>query len=133
MLTRVEAIKVTGCIPCLLENLSDVYAENHHVVDGSYRNGPDVTYGNCAWHHRGIPWPGLQQEGMETLLGPSLRLSSKRYKARYGSELDLLQTQDFLLVLFDREPWADYAMPRAVAKRVREFWKIVRKRSECTI
>jgi len=128
-LTRNESIKATGCIPCLLDNLADSHAEIHHIVEQGYRKGAFVSYGNCTWHHRGIPWEGLQAKDMEKILGPSLRLNSKAYHERYGDELDLLQTQDYLLVLFARTPWEDHNLPKDIARKVRDFWTDLRKRN----
>jgi hypothetical protein len=127
---RMSDIKRTGCIPCLLENFLNAHAEIHHIVDQAYRKGDHRSYGNCSWHHRGIPWDGLQAHDMEPRIGPSMRLNSKAYHDRYGSELDLLQVQDFVLGLFDREPWGDHDMPPKIGRRVREFWTIVRNQGK---
>jgi hypothetical protein len=35
----------------------------------------------------------------------------------------LIPVQDFMLDLFDRAHWPEYAVPRQVARKVREFWK----------
>ena len=129
-ITRAESIKVLGCVPCLLDNLADSHAEIHHIVEQGYRKGDHISYGNCSWHHRGIPWDGLQAPDMEKILGPSLRLAGKAYHERYGDEMDLLQTQDYLLHLFARDPWEDHNMPAKIAKKVRSFWKDLKKRNE---
>jgi Recombination enhancement, RecA-dependent nuclease len=126
---RFANLKRTGCIPCLLDNFLNSHAEIHHVVEQAYRKGDHRSYSNCAWHHRGIPWEGLQARAMEALLGPSMRLNSKAYHDRYGSELDLIQVQDFVLHLFDSEPWGDHDMPSAVARKVRTFWMTVREQN----
>lgn len=125
---RFDAMKRTGCIPCLLENLADSHGEIHHIVDGAYRQGDQFTYSNCSWHHRGIPWQGMELEDMRHTLGPSLRLQSRDYRERYGDEGTLLQVQNYVLHLFATEPWADYDMPRETARKVRKFWKEKRKR-----
>ena len=119
---RFEDIKRTGCVPCLLENFLNSHAEIHHIVEQGYRQGDHRSYGNCQWHHKGIPWADLQADEMTGRLGPSLRLNSKAYHERYGSELDLLRTQDYILHLFATEPWGDFDMPRPIARKIREFW-----------
>lgn len=127
---RFDAMKRTGCIPCLLESFLNSHCEIHHIVEQSNRRGNHMTIALCQWHHRSIPWDGLQAHDMEPRIGPSMRLSSKAYHERYGSELDLLQVQDYVLVLFDREPWGDHDMPPAIGRKVREFWKIVRNQGK---
>lgn len=125
---RFDAMKRTGCIPCLLENLTDSHAEIHHVVDGAYRQGDQFTYANCSWHHRGVPWEKMQPEEMVPILGPSLRGQSRAFHERYGDESTLVQVQNYVLHLFATEPWGDYDMPRETARKVRKFWKELRKR-----
>lgn len=125
---RFRDIKVTGCIPCLLEGAADSHPEIHHLVEQAYRRGDSETYGACTWHHRGIPWPGCTPAAMAEILGPSLELNYKLYRHRYGTEDELLQVQNYLLQQFAAEPWGDYAMPRAMARKIREFWQTIRSR-----
>lgn len=125
---RFRNIKFTGCLPCLLDGLPDSHPEIHHVVEQAYRRGDRFTYGSCPWHHRGIPWPGLSPRDMQNQVGPSLELNYKQYAERYGSEMTLVQVQDYVLHLFATEPWADYDTPRAKARKIREFWQSLKKR-----
>ena len=125
---RFRNIKLTGCLPCLLDGLPDAHTEIHHVVEQAYRRGDRFTYGACQWHHRGIPWPKLRPDDMLDILGPSLELNYKQYRQRYGSELTLVQVQDYMLHLFATEPWGDYAVPRATARKIRQFWKDAKSR-----
>ncbi len=124
---RMEAIKVTGCIACLLEGILDRQATVHHMLKGgigSERIGHDATLGLCKWHHQADCNNGLGLAAMVSGWGPSLAMGSKPFVARYGSERLLLEVQDFVLQAFASDPWADYSMPSFIIAKVKEFWTI---------
>jgi hypothetical protein len=118
--TRTEARRMEligqqyfGCIPCRLEEPSlPVLATVQHVVEG-YRLGHMFTYGCCLWHHLG-QFPSQP--------GPSLAHNRKGYRQRYGSERLLIALQDFVIEIFEREPWFEYEMPDEVAFQLQDEW-----------
>lgn len=108
-----------GCLPCLIAGLSDVLTTIEHATEGGRRIQDEEqhqwTIGLCDWHHFG--------HGPERW-GRSLAHGRHGFEADFGDELEVLvPTQDFMLSLFDRQPWPEYAVPRQVARKVREFWQ----------
>lgn len=67
----------------------------HHVY-GSKDH--DSVYGNCPWHHRGVPSGDLRPSDMLMIKGPSMAVHRREYRARYGSEEDLLAYQRAMLL-----------------------------------
>jgi len=122
---RMAAIKVLGCICCLLEGVTDRHATVHHIVDGGKRLGHDFTLGLCSWHHQAELFTGMRRQAMISVWGPSLAGGSKPFVERYGSELELLKLQDFILDAFHSAPWGDYHMPYYMIGQARAFgqWK----------
>jgi len=58
-------------------------------------------------------------------LGPSFAHGRGAFKEHFGDEVDVLvPTQDFLIGLFDAQPWQEYALPRDVARETRKFWTV---------
>lgn len=116
---RMERIHLyCGCLPCLISGVSDVPTTVEHVTEAGRRiEGEEQhqwTIGLCEYHHFGT--------GPERW-GRSLAHGRKGFEADFGDEVEVLvATQDFMLELFDRQPWLEYAVPRQVAKRVRTFW-----------
>lgn len=69
----------------------------HHCLSGGKRRGHAYGYGNCQWHHVGIPWLTGKAKTERAILGPSLKLESKAYHERFGSEDELIAIQNTLL------------------------------------
>lgn len=99
---RFEALRALGCICCLL-NLERVAVrlfatgmpcELHHQNKGGYagqeRIGDEATVPLCRWHHRGVLKPGFTVERMAAVYGHSLQRASKKFRAFYGLDADLL-------------------------------------------
>jgi len=122
-------IKVLGCLPCLLMGLPDRHAEVHHMLDGSgeKRLGHAFTIGLCAWHHRGILNPGYSSADMVDVYGVSYGKGSKVFVEAFGTELQLLEVQNFMLRAFESMPWADYSTPLYMVAQVMESWVMERK------
>lgn len=107
---RFEIIVEIGCLPCLLERIHGTPCQVHHATDCGHRiedEGSEhrYTYGNCLWHHSGElngTCRGSVQYA-EKLYGPSLRLSSRAYHERYGSERELVQVEDALIRIWQAE------------------------------
>ena len=111
--------KYCGCLPCLIAGFSDVPTTVEHVTEAGRRlEGEEQhqwTIGLCEWHHFGHAperW------------GRSLAHGRRGFEADFGDEVEVLvPAQNFMLALFDHQPWPEYAVPRQIARLVREFWQ----------
>lgn len=107
---RLVAIYAVGCVPCRLEAARrerpewKAFRETQiqHVLDGGRRAGHADSYGACPWHHEGIP--DTNREGqlrpaaeMVRRIGPSRKLHPEAYRARYGTEAELVAIQNEML------------------------------------
>jgi hypothetical protein len=98
----------------------DVHTSIEHVTDRGRRVGKGAeqhrwTIGLCSWHHFGHQLSGQR--------GPSLTSGRQIFEDHFGDELHVLvPTQDFMLELFEQQPWPEYSVPREVARRVRSRW-----------
>jgi len=101
---RFAAMHERGCVPCWLEaklkgrKWIPEPADIHHVDQASSVGHHMNTYANCPWHHRGICKNFLTEAQMREVFGPSMAKEPARYRARYGSEVDLLGFQSTLLL-----------------------------------
>jgi len=100
---RFEHIRAIGCIACLLTGVRMTRVpEVHHLNEGGYhggkRRGHDFTIGLCGWHHQGIP-PVLMALTARINLGPSHKLHKMAFRARYGTDDQLLETTNKLIAL----------------------------------
>ena len=78
-----EQIVDFGCIVCyLFHNGAKTPAEVHHLTSGGKRQGHLMSIPLCFGHHRGNELP------FKTARHPT----GDRFKAKYGSEIDLLIT-----------------------------------------
>lgn len=97
---RIDHIHEWGCVPCWLEAALQGRkwvpepCDIHHVVQGDHSQ----TYGCCPWHHRGMRKIGTAAFRMAELFGPSMAKEPERYRARYGTEDELLAYQRRLLI-----------------------------------
>ena len=123
---RMEVITTyCGCLPCLLMGYTDVHTSIEHVTERG-RRLPDEhrhTIGLCVWHHFGYRRNHKTLSWMAEQFGPSLTMGRIPFEEHFGDEVGILvPVQDFMLDLFDRDPWPEYAVPRQVARKVREHW-----------
>ena len=98
---RFDQIQERGCVPCFLEARLSGRRWEPEPCDIHHTNGKDnhlETYGNCPWHHRGVPKNDARPSAMTITHGPSLAVNPGRYRARYGTEADLLSYQDVMLI-----------------------------------
>ena len=123
-----------GCLCCLLqqhelghESIARTTVE--HVTEHG-RRLPDqhqATIGLCPWHHFGAPWAMMRRDTMEAILGPSLSHGRKPFEAYFGDEVHvLLPVQDELILMFARDPWPAYTVPRAVRHAAVIKWNELR-------
>jgi hypothetical protein len=91
---RFRRLKEMGCIACWKDGRLDVYPEIHHLNlggrAGQKRRGDEFTIPLCRWHHQGHDLPGLTIAERVELWGPSLKLHSRAFRDRYGSDDELL-------------------------------------------
>lgn len=111
-----------GCLPCLLMGFADIHTTIEHVTVRGRREGHQSTIGMCPWHHFG---QGTVK--MIELVGPSLAQGRRIFEAHFGDEADVLvPVQDFLIEQFAVRPWAEYNLPRNVARKTRIIWEELR-------
>ncbi|MGH9809349.1 MAG: Ref family recombination enhancement nuclease [Terriglobia bacterium] len=93
---RFRRIKEIGCLACRACGWFST-CEIHHLnlcgQAGRVRRGDEATIGLCAHHHRGTWLPA----SLKGKLGPSLALSSKAFRRRFGTDDELLAKQDRLI------------------------------------
>ena len=94
---RFDRIKEIGCIGAHMRGLGWVYAEVHHLISGNKRRGHMFTVGLCIWHHRRYPIQDMSANETRKLLGPSLADGSKPFRAKFGTDDELLELQNRLL------------------------------------
>lgn len=92
-----------GCMACRAENIEQALpTEAHHLLSGGKRRGHKYSIPLCSWHHRGIPRPGWNTATTRDIFGPSLRLESRAFHARYGTDDELLDRVN-AMINFDTE------------------------------
>lgn len=107
---RFRRIKEIGCLVAHM-NGRWMPAEVHHLNLGSHagqkRRGDEFTIGLSKWSHRGEPLPGKTARETRALLGPSLAREPNQFRAKYGSDDELLALQNRLIA--EREQLANSA------------------------
>lgn len=121
-LSRMAAIKASGCILCLLVTGKTCPCDVHHLTSGSRRRGHQYTFGACPWHHRGLVPEGHTRQSMSGLVGPSFALGRRGFQSFFGSDDLLLKIQNRILEHFNETPWSDYIVPYYVRREARELW-----------
>jgi hypothetical protein len=90
-----------GCIACRKGGKHNFNTQVHHLNTGGRagqkRRGDDFTIPLCAWHHQALPPNGKTRKWALEFMGPSLALSSKAFRARYGTDEELLDFTNNLL------------------------------------
>lgn len=79
-----------GCIACHKLGFRGVPADVHHLLSGGRRISHSDTIPLCPYHHRGNLPDALTITQTVTLLGPSLALSSRLFRQKFGSDEELL-------------------------------------------
>lgn len=78
-------------MPCAAYPCIQGPCDVHHLLSGNRRRGHMFTVPLCAWHHRAVPLGGFSIATLEAHLGPSLALTSKKFRERYGTDDELLE------------------------------------------
>lgn len=94
-----------GCVACRLSGKRNQQTEVHHLnkggMAGRERRGHQETIPLCAFHHRAIPPEPFNREWARLNLGPSLAEGSKPFRARYGTDDELLALTNKWLIDLD--------------------------------
>lgn len=126
---RMETIvRYCGCLPCLLMGHLDIHTSIEHVTERGRRIGKGAeqhewTIGLCVYHHFGHTGNHQTRQQISGEVGPSLVWGRHLFEEHFGDEVHVLvPTQNFMLGEFDGHPWAEYAVPRDVARKTRNQW-----------
>jgi hypothetical protein len=93
---RMGRIAEMGCVACRKQGLGRVTpAEVHHLTKCGRRRGHSYTVALCRWHHRGVCWAKIDEA--TAMWGPSYFHDATDFRARYGSDDELLAYQNRLL------------------------------------
>ncbi|ULQ46959.1 Ref family protein [Flagellatimonas centrodinii] len=92
---RQDNIRELGCLLCMSEGIGWVAAEIHHLTDCGRTISQDHTIGLCQFHHRGVSH--YSREQATRIYGPSLAHGAKPFRARFGTNDELLQQQNTAL------------------------------------
>lgn len=91
---RMGLISQMKCVACWDQPMVCGKTEVHHLNKfghaGQKRRGHAFTIPLGRWHHQGIPLPGYTKVTMQLIFGPSLKLQSRAFRERYGSDDELL-------------------------------------------
>lgn len=96
-LERYALIQQMGCVACRehdIFSMCDVHHLNSGGHAGQVRRGNQSTIGLCPYHHRGIWRSEIKLQHMIDEYGPSLALTPRRFRERYGSDDELLAKVD---------------------------------------
>ncbi len=95
---RRRAIHDGGCMACMQRSIDMAgsgYVQWHHTA-GKKRH--DLTCGLCQWHHMGRTMYGYTKDQCRDYFGPSLFHESKAFHAEFGSDAQLLEQQNRILI-----------------------------------
>jgi hypothetical protein len=97
---RCQRIQEIGCLACRQRGWFSGCQVHHLNLDGKagqVRRGDQCTIGLCPWHHVGEPLSPLSSRDCRAKLGPSLKFQSRAFREEFGSDDELLATQDELI------------------------------------
>lgn len=120
--------KHCGCLPCIISGMGYVPCTIEHVTSRGRRLADEhqATIGLCEWHHFATLGPGQTRQGMSGTLGPSLAWGRKNFEDHFGDEVTvLIPCQNYLISLFEAQPWLEYDLPRATARQLRIEWTTI--------
>lgn len=98
------AIREIGCLMCRLMKKRPLATEKHHLLStglhgNGKRRGEKATIGGCGYHHRGAAAVGtaMARSLKEQGYGPSLADEPRAFRARFGTDDELLELQNKLI------------------------------------
>jgi Recombination enhancement, RecA-dependent nuclease len=102
---RFRRLKEMGCIACWMEGNMNSQPEIHHLNLGGHagqkRRGDEYTIPLCPWHHQGRRIGNATTLGMAQLLGPSMAITPRLFRVKYGRDDELLAKVNNLLRQMD--------------------------------
>ena len=119
---RMQAIKDSGCIACMLATRGTQAPDIHHITSGGRRQGHEKTIGLCPFHHRGFIPEGQSKQSMSGVFGPSLAWGKKTFNEFFGSEQILWVVQNAVIAEFKQSPWYDYRVPYEIRRKAMRLW-----------
>ena len=102
---RERRAREIGCLCCYLNEQQGLaaapsYDTKQHCNLGGLHGAPNLgeryTFILCAWHHCAILPEGWTTSAATDCFGPSLAKGSKPFRARYGSDEELIALTDTL-------------------------------------
>lgn len=100
-LLRYARIYEIGCLACRKLGYFNSCQVHHLNMDGKAgqkRRGDLQTVGLCPWHHVGEPIRSMTTAECRERLGPSLKLESRDFRAQFGSDDELLEEENRLIL-----------------------------------
>ena len=102
---RQDRAREMGCICCLMLGLPlhqhcgaiEIHHQNLDGKAGQKQLGQDFTVALGGWHHRGALPPSETNRSMAEVFGPSLAVSSRAFRARFGDDAAQLAHQNSLI------------------------------------
>ena len=96
---RFAKLKALGCVACRLERIppDTMEPQIHHFLSGNKRIGHMATVPLCYWHHNGLPYDGVPTAWFLANVGPSFHKHTRQFRAKYGSDAELLAMTDELI------------------------------------
>ena len=86
---RFDAFQTIGCVACRKRGIFN-QADVHHLLSGGKRRGHQFTIPLCPAHHRGF-------NHNESMHGPSLAKSPRKFREAFGSDATLLALTNKLI------------------------------------
>lgn len=102
---REERARVIGCLCCYLNEQAGLARApsrdtKQHCNLGGLHGAPNLgerhTFIACAWHHLGELPEGWTTSAATACWGPSLAKGTKPFRARYGTDAELIALTDDL-------------------------------------
>lgn len=101
---RFQRVFDIGCICCLKKGWASPCQAHHLNLSGNAGQkqlGDLSVIGLCPWHHQGYPIRGMNQALCTKMIGPSLAHNSRAFRETFGSDEELLATQNRLIEEWD--------------------------------
>lgn len=104
---RDMVIREIGCIVAHMLDIGFVPCEKHHLLTtgmhgNGRRRGEEFTIGLNSWSHRGQTIYGWSAARCRDVLGPSMALEPRKFRAEFGSDDKLLPYQNALIEAWER-------------------------------
>lgn len=97
-----DALAELGCICCKLQGIDyKVETERDHMNEGGLAGGKRMGHmhilAQCQWHHRSMPFDGMNERECYARFGPSQFLHKREHLLTYGSFAEQFVIQQQML------------------------------------